>query len=265
MEKLFANSSGLIFTKNLLSIKVFGLLLLLILGSCVPMGNNMKAPDKSIYEPRKAEFREQVYKRQTEFDIMDKNRDGYLSLTEYNGTEKLFKDMDLDADERLSKSETKYMITFAEIPEGTFAMGSIEPLQAFFEPTADCTPEHQVKLDAFKMSATEITNTQYVKFLNSALKVGEIIVRNDAVSNAMTRVHYPVSAWAVFGPKGSKYEGKPYIHLSPIAPLSHHKMENGLLLPEHPLNISWIDYLPESNKFVVHPGFEDWPASHIKW
>jgi formylglycine-generating enzyme len=42
-------------------------------------------------------------------------------------------------------------------------------------------------------------------------------------------------------------------------------MENGLLLPEHPLNVSWIFYRPELEKFEVYPGFEDWPASHIRW
>ena len=240
------------------------LLGLLVLAACNPMGK-MQAPDKSVYEPRKAEMRKQVYDRGAEFDKMDENVDGFLSPNEYYGTQQLFGEMDIDQDGKLSKTEAKDMITFAAIPSGTFMMGSAEPLRAFFEPATDCTPLHEVKIDMFSMSATEVTNAQYVMFLNSALQAGEIEVRKASVSNNQTRLHYPVPAYAVYGPKRSKYEGKPYIHLSPAAPLSHHKMENGLLLPEHPLNISWITYLPMLQKFVAHEGFEDWPVCHIKW
>lgn len=238
--------------------------ILLVLNSCAP-ASKLKAPDKSVYEARKAESREQVYNRQDEFDKMDSDKDGYLSPAEYNVSKQLFSDMDLNSDGNLSKLEAKYMITFAKIPDGSFTMGAAEPIRAFFEPATDCTPQHQIKMDGFEISATEITNAQYVMYLNSALKSGTIEVQNSSVSNNQTRVHYPVPAFAVFGAKGTLYEGKPYIHLSPIAPLSHHKMENGLLLPEHPLNISWIEYFPELNKFKVRPGFEDWPACHIKW
>ena len=244
--------------------KLSWIFVLLLIVACNPTGK-LEAPDKSVYEPRKAEMRGQVYNSEAEFNKMDKNEDGYLSIEEYNGTVKLFVDMDIDADRKLSKTETEHMITFAEIPTGTFMMGATEPIRAFFEPAVDCTPQHKVNIDGFKMSATEITNAQYVMYLNSALKAGDIEVRKSSVSNNQTRLHYPVPAYAVFGPKNSKYEGKPYIHLSPVAPLSHHKMENGLLLPEHPLNISWVTYLPELKRFEVHEGFEEWPACHIKW
>lgn len=245
-------------------IKFSFLFLLFSLGACKPSGK-MKAPDKSVYQPRKAEMRKQVYNRDTEFDKLDKNSDGFLSMEEYNGTKKLFNDIDTNNDGKLTKMEAKYMMTFAEIPSGTFMMGSAEPIKAFFAPSEDCTPLHQVKIDEFKMGATEVTNAQYVLYLNSALAAGQIEVKKSSVSNAQTRLHYPVPAFAVFGPKGSKYEGKPFVHLSPVAPLSHHKMENGLLLPEHPLNVSWITYLPTPKRFVVHEGFEDWPVCHIKW
>ena len=238
--------------------------ILVLLAACSPKGK-LEAPDQSIYEPRQAEFRTQVYNREIEFNKMDKDGDGFLSVDEYFGLEKLIIDMDQDNDGKLSHDESKYMITFAEIPSGTFTMGSAQPLQAFFEPATDCTPQHEVHLDMYQMSATEITNAQYVTYLNSALKEGEIEVRLESVSNNQTRLHYPVPAYAVYGPKGNKYEGKPYVHLSPVAPLSHHKMDNGLLLPEHPLNISWITYMPEMNRFKVEKGFEDWPVCHIKW
>jgi len=235
---------------------------LLLLFSCGP---KMKPVDKSVYEPRQAELRKQVYDREDEFNKMDTNSDDYLSMNEYNGSEKLFRDIDSDTDNRLSKNEAKFMMTFAEIPSGEFMMGFKEPIRAFIEPATDCNPQHKVKIDEFKMSATEVTNAQYVMYLNSALQDGIIDVKLKDIHDSQIRFHYPVPIYAVFGAEGTEFEDKPYVYLSPVAPLSHHKMENGLLLPEHPLNISWIDYLPEYKKFVVREGFEDWPVCSIKW
>ena len=70
------------------------------------------------YTPRPAELREQIYNRENEFEKLDIDSDGFLSITEYNGTRQLFEDMDTNWDEQLSREETKYMITFADIPSG---------------------------------------------------------------------------------------------------------------------------------------------------
>jgi formylglycine-generating enzyme required for sulfatase activity len=215
---------------------------------------------------REAEFREQVYNRQELFEKLDGDSDGFLSVEEYNGTPQLFADMDIDGDEQLSPEEAQYMMTFADIPAGSFIMGTDTPIRAFFEPATDSGPAHEVTIDAFKMAATEITNAQYVLYLNSALEAGEIVVRLDTVSGDQTRIHYPVPAYVVEGAPDTPYAGLPCIHLSPIPPLSHiQSEENGLLIPEHPLNQSWLGYTPELEQFYVHPGFEDWPAAYIKW
>ncbi len=216
--------------------------------------------------PRPAEFREQIYDRQNEFEKLDVDGNGFLSFMEYNGTSRLFKDMDINKDRKLSPEEAKYMITFAQIPSGSFIMGANVPIRAFFEPATDGAPAHKVIISGFKMSATEITNAQYCMYLNSALKAGQIIVRLGDAGGIETRVYVPVPAYVVDGAPGTEFAGKIYTVLSPVTGLSHIQAENSpLLIPEHPLNQSWIRYNPELERFHVHPGFEDWPAAFIKW
>ncbi len=216
--------------------------------------------------PRPADFREQIYDRQSEFERLDMNSDGFLSYREYNGTFRLFRDMDINKDWELSPEEAKYMMTFAEIPDGNFIMGTDEPIRAFTQPATDGGPAHEVHIDAFKMAATEITTAQYAMYLNSALKAKQITVRLGDAKDDLVRIYYSVPTYVVEGAPGTEYAGKPYTYLSPITALSHIKAENSpLLIPEHPLNQSWIRYVPELESFHVHPGFEDWPAAFIKW
>ncbi|MCK5115312.1 MAG: SUMF1/EgtB/PvdO family nonheme iron enzyme [Candidatus Aegiribacteria sp.] len=218
------------------------------------------------FTPRSAEFRDQVYDRESEFRSLDINDDDFLSPEEYNGTAELFHEMDSDGNGLLNHEETEYMITLTEIPTGSFTMGTDIPIRAFFEPATDASPAHEVAIDSFRMSATEITTAQYVLYLNSALGAGEITVRLGDVSDEQTRVFYPVPAYVVEGAPGTEFAGNPYTHLSPITALSHIRAENSpLLIPEHPLNQSWIRFSPELQRFYVHPGFEDWPAAFVKW
>lgn len=215
---------------------------------------------------RAVEFRDQVLDRTAEFERLDSDGDGFLIVDEYNGTPKLFADMDVDGDNKLNPQETQFMMVFAEIPSGNFIMGSDEPIQAFFEPDVDAAPAHEVTIDAFKMAATEITTAQYVLYLNSALEAGEITVFLGEVHDDVERFHYPIATYLVEGAPGTEYEGMPYIDLSPVTGLSHHQFEdNTLLIPEHPLNESWLTYDPDTEEFEVHPGFEDWPVAYLKW
>ncbi len=215
---------------------------------------------------RDVEFREQLLDRQAELERLDADGDGALSEEEYNGTAKLFADTDTNGDGAIDAEEARFMTVFAEIPAGTFTMGQDEPAMAFFEPETDLTPAHQVTIDAFSMGATEITNAQYVMYLNSALEVGEITVRLGEMNEDVERYHYPVATWIIEGGPGAEYEGMQYLNLSPVTGLSHHTFEdNTLLIPEHPFNVSWIDYDPDTEEFEVRPGFEDWPVSYLKW
>jgi formylglycine-generating enzyme required for sulfatase activity len=68
----------------------------------------------------------------------------------------------------------------ALIPGDTFSMGDHF---GFIDPghPSDETPIHTVKVDSFYMAKTEITNQQYVSFLNSSLLAGLIEVIHDTV------------------------------------------------------------------------------------
>ena len=235
---------------------------LTILYACAPAGMGNYA-----WEPRDVELRDQVYDRQAEFDRLDADGDGYLTSAEYNGTEQLFVELDDDDDGFMSPDEARYMMTFADIPGGSFTMGTDEPIQAFQEPATDASPAHKVRVDAFQMAATEITTTQYALYLNSALEAGEITVSLGDVSDEYnTRVGYPVPAYVVEGAEGKAFAGEIFIHLSPITALTHVLDEgSGLLIPGHPLNQGWINYSAELEYFSVYPGFEDWPAAFLKW
>jgi formylglycine-generating enzyme len=239
----------------------------LVISSCVTGPPKLTAPHIVF---REAEMRAQIFDRSAEFRRLDGDGDGdgdgMLTAQEYNGTVKLFEDMDVDQNGLLSPEEAKYMVTFAELPAGTFVMGTNVPIRAFFEPATDALPAHEVHISAFKMGTTEITTAQYCMYLNSALKAGEISVLLGDIANDQTRVFRSVSGHVVEGARGTKYEGKPFMYLSPITALSHiYAFNSPLLIPEHPLNQAWISYIPEIEKFIVDPGFDDWPASFLKW
>jgi sulfatase modifying factor 1 len=216
------------------------------------------------FGPRPAEFRKQIYNRKNEFMKLDINSDGFLSIKEYNGTRQSFKEMDTNGDGKLGLEEAKYMMNFADIPSGSFIMGTDEFVKFVNRKVEDASPGHKVSIDGFKMSATEVTTAQYCLYLNSALKAGEITVKRG--HSGVARIHYPLPTWVVYGAPGTKYEGKPYISLSPVSGLSHIRAQGSpLLIPEHPLNQGWIRYVPELKRFHVDMGFEDWPAVFMKW
>ena len=216
--------------------------------------------------PRPAVFRDQIYDRQGEFEKLDADGDGFLSSEEYNGTQQLFDDMDKDGDGQLSLEEAKYMITFAEIPAGTFIMGTDELINAWGVPSTDTSPALEITLDGFKMSSTEITTAQYASYLNSALKAGEIVVSLVDGPDKATRYSYPIPTYRVEGAPGTELAGDIFTYLSPVTTLSHlYALGNPIQIPEHPYNASWIQYSAELERFHVYPGFEDWPAAFIKY
>ncbi len=217
------------------------------------------------YSANMAEIREQVYIRAEHVAALDLDNDGFLSEEEYNGTDKLFIDLDVDADGKLSAEETKYMQTFQTIPSGAFTMGTNTPVTAFGRPEFSSTPAHEVEVDGFQMGTTELTTAQYVMYLNSALKAGEIVVELGDLGLDKRRLIYHVPTYVVYGALGTTYEGKDFTHISQISTISHEYGEGPLLLPEHPLNQSWIYYHEPTESFHVHPGFENWPAAFVRF
>jgi len=208
---------------------------------------------------RPAEDRNQIYDRKKVFLAMDRNGDQKLSAQEYNGPSKMFRELDIDGNRKLSYEEAKWMMTFSSVPAGSFIMGSDTG-------PADEGPAHKVRINAFKMSTTEVTTAQFCQYFSAALEAGEITVKLSDAGGGGSRIFIPIPAYGIYGAAGAKYAGKPYMMLSPVAGLSHIKVEeHPINIPEHPLNQSWIDYVPDMKKFYVRPGFEDWPAVNIKW
>ena len=219
---------------------------------------------------REAEMREQIYDSHEEFEKIDTDSDGSLSVDEYYGLEKLFQDLDVDGDGRLSPDEAKYMMTFVEIPSGSFVMGTDEPIKFANQEITNMMPAHEIRLDGYKMAATEVTAAQYVLFLNSALEDGEIVVELesnlDDIVNKYIRFTHPFDEQVVYGAPGTKYAGLPYIRLTPLSAIGHNESHvNGLLMPEHPMNRSWILFHPEANSFFVQPGYENFPVAFAKY
>lgn len=212
-----------------------------------------------------AELTEQIYDRSAVFERLDLNGDGKIDLTEYNGTRKLFAATDADGDGSINLAESAYMITFSDVPSGSFTMGSDDPRAVAGGPRPSApSPEHRVSVDGFLMSTTEITTAQFARYLNAALHDGEIVV--ERANSGPGRMVYPVPTWTVIGAPGTEYERNAYASLSPLSGLSHlYAPGHPLRIPEHPLNQSWIDYIPELELFTVAAGFEDWPAAFIRW
>jgi formylglycine-generating enzyme required for sulfatase activity len=121
-------------------------------------------------------------------------------------------------------------VAFVYVPGGVFEMGDERG-----DLWAACRPVHTVKVDAFRMSATEITNAQYCVFLNAARKRGYITV-SDSV---------------VIGKRGA-YRKKNYIHLSDSFEKSF------------PGNRCWITYTKKDG-FGVAQEHANWPVVCVTW
>jgi formylglycine-generating enzyme required for sulfatase activity len=165
-----------------------------------------------------AELREQKYDRSSEYSRLDIDRGGFVSVEEYNGTRQLFEAMDSDGDGKLRPDEAKYLITFVDIPSGSFTMGS-EGEELSVTPIRDAGPEHTVSIDGFRMATTEVTTAQYVQYLNSALQAEQITV--ERANSGPGRIVYTLPIWTIYGAPGTQYEGQIYASISPVSGLSH--------------------------------------------
>jgi formylglycine-generating enzyme required for sulfatase activity len=123
-------------------------------------------------------------------------------------------------------------ISFAVIPGGIFLMGDVENFGG--ARGEDEKPVHSVMITGFRISVTEITNAQYVQYLNEALETGDIAVVGSSV-------------------KGSKgpYRGGEYLFLA------------GSIEHLYPGNRCWIAF--ENEKFSVTSGKEKWPVVYVTW
>ena len=116
---------------------------------------------------------------------------------------------------------------------------------------SDFKPERTVNMSAFAMSEAEVTNEQYVAFLNAALSDGLIDVVNNAPGPPGT---------FVVGSTQSSYSGHKLIDLSGSRVLKDHD-QDGDIDPENPLNLCWVAYDAVTQSFSVKdPRGIDWNA-----
>ncbi len=133
-------------------------------------------------------------------------------------------------------------IRMIDVPEGSFVMGNeaaVGPL------AADHTPERDVNMSAFEMSEAEITNQQYVEFLNAAYADGLITVTE---SNDGT---------FVYGATDQPYAGHKFLDLSGSRVLKDHDGD-GDVDPENPLNQCWIEFDGNDTFSVKDPFSINW-------
>lgn len=143
--------------------------------------------------------------------------------------------------------------TMVSIPAGTFTMG--EPELSYEGPpgTYDAL-EHSVTLSAFQMSEAEVTNQQYVDFLNAAEAAGlvEVGVETDFQPDIGNTLVYGTTT------APAEYAGQALLNLSGTRVMKDHEDKNcdpltdglecdgdaftGEIDPENPLNLTYIGY-----------------------
>ena len=122
---------------------------------------------------------------------------------------------------KMTKIYTTKDLTMVDIPSGSFTMGDELGDLSYF-----CRPTHTVSLSDFKISAYEVTVSQYTRYLNVALKSGEIKATSVSVTGA-----------------AGELKGKEYVDI-----------DNTRCL------IKFIDI-----EFVGRPEYEEIPVVEVTW
>ncbi|MDO6598486.1 SUMF1/EgtB/PvdO family nonheme iron enzyme, partial [Oceanihabitans sp. 2_MG-2023] len=142
-------------------------------------------------------------------------------------------------------------IVLKDIIGGTFIMGGIT--------TQNDSPEVSVTLSNYKISEKEITNQEYVNFLNSALADGLIYV-------SIYQFSYNcgiLQEYGIYGSENSTYQDKLLLHLNNF----HGGCTNeGTLEYWNVNNKSWIDYDNSNNTFsLLDNSKSNWPVNWVTW
>ncbi|MFY0673401.1 MAG: SUMF1/EgtB/PvdO family nonheme iron enzyme [Bacteroidia bacterium] len=153
-------------------------------------------------------------------------------------------------------------IKMLNVEGATFTMGSNSLIGSPDQKAA--APEHQVTMSDFAISEAEITNAQYLEFLNAALADGLIEVNTGANGPDKDKR-------LIQGTSKSAYSGKTLYTLDGIRVLKDHDDADsdgdpftGDVEPENPLNTSYIGYNESKNEFYLKDPFSaddfDWKA-----
>ena len=135
-------------------------------------------------------------------------------------------------------------LSMMPLPGGVFTMG--EPESSYQGPPGSFdAPEHSVVLSPFTMSQTEVTNRQYVEFLNAAEQAGMVEVRIE------TAVGPDQGQRLVFGTASAPadYAEQALLTLDGRRVMKDHDNADGdndpftgVIEPENPLNLIYIGY-----------------------
>ena len=147
-----------------------------------------------------------------------------------------------------------YPGTMISILGGTFIMGNNNPPPMF----NDQDPEHSVTIEDFQMGETEVTNADYVVFLNEMASLGNLFVE-EGIPGDWSSDSIEISnghAWNILADSAllGEWSGQVLIKLSNIA-------GGG----QDPLNRCWIEWDSTSNIYSVVPGYENWPVAWVNW
>lgn len=162
----------------------------------------------------------------------------------------------------LKAQELPSSIEMLNIKGATFTMGSNSLIGSPDQKAA--APEHAVTVSNFSLSEAEITNAQYLEFLNAALTDGLIEVNLGTIGPDK-------DLRLVQGTSKSDYSGKTLYNLDGIRVLKDHDDADkdgdpftGDVEPENPINTSYIGFDAAKKEFFIKDPFSaedfDWKA-----
>ena len=145
-------------------------------------------------------------------------------------------------------------VSMKYVPGGTFTMGSNSLAGSPDQKAA--APEHEVTVSDYSLSEAEVTNAQYVEFLNSAYAEGLVgIITGTAGPDKDKQL--------VQGTASSSYNGKTLYTLDGTRVMKDHDDNDngdgtgdgdpftGDIEPENPINIAYIGFNSGTNEFYV--------------
>jgi len=145
-------------------------------------------------------------------------------------------------------------LELVDLEAGEFFMG----VSSTTVPGADpgSAPTHVVSLSAFSISATEVTNTDYLAFLQQADAQGllEVVAVTERWPDGSEVTH----DW-VYGSASSDWADQPLVQLSDAGGVSS---EGGV---EHADNRSWLTYTASNGFSLVDTDKANWPVTWVKW
>jgi formylglycine-generating enzyme required for sulfatase activity len=140
-------------------------------------------------------------------------------------------------------------IVMKDIAGGTITMGSSSLIGSPDQQAA--ANEHQVTLSSYSLSETEISNVQYVDFLNAAF--ADSLITISMGLNGPDKDKRLIQGTALSG-----YEGKTLYNLDGTRVMKDHDDGDGdndpftgTIEPENPINIAYIDFNSSTNQFYI--------------